>query len=131
MVWRRLKGNFQSEAEFIDALNKKPELDYDYLLEKAGSPRLSSRLYSMIEYELRHMRNGDEKWSQTGSTGSGSVFCPHGVGGVFQGARVTSRWGRAATSRAGSGRRYSWSKNRRSLFVNRTRPRTLRYSTVS
>jgi hypothetical protein len=29
MVWRRLKGNFQSEAEFIDALNKKPELDYD------------------------------------------------------------------------------------------------------
>jgi NADH:ubiquinone oxidoreductase subunit D len=27
--------------------------------------------------------------------------------------------------------RYSWSKNRRSLFVNRTRPRTLRYSTVS
>ena len=40
-----------------------------------GSPRLSSHLYSMIEYELRHMRNGDEKWSQTGSTGSGSVFC--------------------------------------------------------
>ena len=59
----------------VDALNKKPELDYDYQFEKAGSPRLSSHLYSMIEYELRHMRNGDEKWSQTGSTGSGSVFC--------------------------------------------------------
>lgn len=61
----KIERHFKSEKEFDDAVKKKAptELDYDYLLKRAGPPFIT-RVYHIIEGELRHMSSGEEKWRQ-------------------------------------------------------------------
>lgn len=54
-----------TEQEMTAELAKNPqEIDYDYLLKRGGGPSNFNRVYYAVEYELRHMPGGDEKWRQ-------------------------------------------------------------------
>jgi hypothetical protein len=56
---------FFSEQELSVELGKNPkEIDYDYVLRRAGSREAMWRVYHVAEYELRHIPGGEEKWRQ-------------------------------------------------------------------
>ena len=59
------RPRFFTEQELSVELGKTPkEIDYDYVLRRAGSREAMWRVYHVAEYELRHLPGGEEKWRQ-------------------------------------------------------------------